>query len=58
MNIAQCTYSAQLLYVAVCKVELMYTIENNMPRFLQKRVHVKKAVIKPDDGRKCTEKVC
>jgi len=40
------------------KVELMYTIENNMPRFLQKRVHVKKAVIKPTDGTTCAEKVC
>jgi len=36
----------------------MYEIENNMPRFMQKQVHVKKAVVKPTDGRTCTEKVC
>jgi len=36
----------------------MYEIENNMPQFIQKRMHVKKAVIKPEDGRTCTEKVC
>ena len=35
----------------------MYEIENNMPEFMQKSVHVKKAVIKPQDGRTCTEKV-
>jgi len=36
----------------------MYEIENNMPQFMQKRVHAKKAVIKPKDGRTCSEKVC
>jgi len=29
-----------------------------MPQFIQKRVHAKKATIKPEDGRTCTEKVC
>jgi len=28
----------------------MYDIENNMPKFIQRAVHAKKAVIKPSDG--------
>lgn len=31
------------------QVDLMYNIENNMPKFVQKAVHVKRATIKPNE---------
>lgn len=30
----------------------MYNIENNMPKFIQRMVHVKRAVVKPNEGTK------
>jgi len=27
----------------------MYNIENNMPKFIQRKVHVKRAVVKPNE---------
>jgi transient receptor potential cation channel subfamily A protein 1 len=32
------------------QVDLMYNIENNMPKFVQREVHVKRAVVKPNEG--------
>lgn len=31
------------------QVDLMYNIENNMPKFVQKAVHVKRAIVKPNE---------
>jgi len=28
----------------------MYDIENNLPKFIQRKVHVKRAVVKPNEG--------
>ena len=36
----------------VLQVDLMYNIENNMPKFIQRVVHVKRAVVKPNEGTK------
>lgn len=45
--------------VGVFKVDLMYNIENNMPKFIQREVHVKRAVVKPNEGTSSfVQKVC
>jgi len=28
----------------------MFDIENNLPKFIQRKVHVKRAVVKPNEG--------
>ena len=44
VNIGTCS-------VGVCwQVDLMYDIENNLPKFIQRKVHVKRAVVKPNEG--------
>ena len=38
-------------YYYYCQqVDLMYNIENNMPKIIQRKVHVKRAIVKPNEG--------
>lgn len=48
-DIEQVQHNAYLKRIAL-QVDLLYNIENNMPKFAQRKVYIRRATVKPNEG--------